>query len=228
MYISSDFTPYMPEASLFWYPNLTLKKSSANGNERIECIDESTLNNPEQIDSLHFNPLILNHSMQPNSHYILPDMDQNTSFIVPLFVRSESCGAISVRLRFEYIPAESISAIVSKDFEVPLNVVKPLGMTFLIVNGKDASCGLAKEPGSSTVMQANVDALQKTAKCSLSANTPSFSHALRYKLTYTCIYRYLACCCQFYEIPSLLPSLPHVPVHIPIPAITCRVTPSQW
>lgn len=157
VFLSSDFSPMAPEAALFWYPNLY-----ENSNV---CYDENSLRSAETADKVKFNPLVLSKTMQPMSPYLLPDIEKNSELSIPIFLRSESCGTVNVRLRFEYIPSDTVSSVIVKEFDIPVNVVKPLGMSFVMATSKDSACGVVKDPGNCSVLQGDIISMVTTVRC---------------------------------------------------------------
>jgi hypothetical protein len=127
VYLASDFTPMSAEDALFWYPDReALSVAMAEGRDASE----------EALDGVAFHPLQLNDAMQPSHPYSLGNVCvSGSTLFLPLFVVSRFAGAISVKLRVEYVPRGRLKSSLSKEFVVRLNFVRPLDVSHSIVSG---------------------------------------------------------------------------------------------
>ncbi len=127
VYLASDFTPSSAEDALFWYPDREALDTALQGGG-----DTSD----EVLDGVHFHPIQLNDAMQPSQSYSLGSVcGAGSTLFLPLFVVSRFAGAISVKLRVEYVPRGRLKSSLSKEFVVRLNFVRPFDVSHSIVSG---------------------------------------------------------------------------------------------
>ena len=199
VYLSSDYSPSLNSAALFWTPDVSslIKRNgniynnhnnnndnnngnngdnddnnnSYNNNNNNNKVDDNSFynynnNNNKQslsdlLDSVQYNPLLLNSSCQPAQPLLLPTILPNSVYCVPLFLRSEAQGIYKLRLLTEFIPKFDHLSSISKEIEININFLKPLNMNFSLLSDRESQCGIIREGFLSTIIQG--DSINMTA-----------------------------------------------------------------
>jgi hypothetical protein len=167
VYLSSDYAPNSAEAAFFWYPVMPTK---AQTDERLSTNQE--------LDRVNFHPIHLNSTGQPACPIILPKlMEKGTIFTLPLFVRSESLGSVTITMRLQYLTEATLSLPIESTFDMKVQIVRPLAMSFAISSNIEFPCGVMRDIGSSPsspVLQGSEITLSTTLSC-LNALSKSIS-----------------------------------------------------
>ena len=163
VYISSDFTPNSAESAFFWYPAMPTSLSSSSNN-----VDPAQDRATHDSDRIIFHPIQLNSSGQPACAFILPKiMEKGTVFTVPLFVRSESLGSVTISLRFQYVTKTTLTIPIETSFSMKVQIIRPLSMSFAISSNVEFPCGVIRDIGSPStpVLQGSEITLSTTLTC---------------------------------------------------------------
>lgn len=153
IFLSSDQNTQTPTSSLFWYPDLKSARKSLSAVSQDFRSAKEAVCSARFLEGVSFKPLELNSSLQPAESLHLPRCASRTIFCVPLFLKSDTQGTFSVKLRFEYIPMSVLSTPVSKEFEIKLAVHRPFALNFGFTSTVEAPCGAVLAPTDSSTNQ---------------------------------------------------------------------------
>eukprot|EP01034_Spumella_vulgaris_P021676 gene21676-27717_t len=154
VYLASDFTPSSSSEALFWYPDREALEGALQRGREGPASDRD-------LDEVPFHALLLNDAMQPSQPLSLGSVcAAGSTLFLPLFVISRFAGAISVKLRVEYVPRGRLKSSLSKEFVVKLNFIRALDVSHSIVSG-----GVTHDNHTATVFAGESSLLVTTLTC---------------------------------------------------------------